>query len=120
MNPRRALSALGAGVTTFLVVAVAVIELLAVEFSALVGLPVGLVAGIAVAARYDRLDAAPRYVVDAVAAFGLAVVAVQAVSYVDLAGLRSMLSTGVTVAVAVVAAVVAAVASWFTDRRERR
>jgi len=45
MTFRSALAALGAGITTFLVVAVLVIELLDVEFSAIVGLPVGAVAG---------------------------------------------------------------------------
>ncbi len=122
MNSRTILSALGAGITTFLVVAVAVIELLPFEFSALVGLPVGLLAGgavfAAVAVRYDEASAALRYAADAAAGFGLAVVVLQAMSYVNLAGLRSTLSVDVTVAVAVVAGVLATVVSWLADRDE--
>ncbi|MCD2203485.1 hypothetical protein [Halobacterium sp. KA-6] len=123
MHSRTVLSALGAGITTFLVVAVAVIELLPFEFSALVGLPVGLLVGgavfAAVAARYDEAAPVLRYAVDAAAGFGLAVVVLQAVSYVNLAGLRSALSVDVTVAVAAFAGVIATVASWLMDRRER-
>lgn len=38
---------LGSGITTFLLVAAIVIELLAIEFSALIGPPVGTLAGVA-------------------------------------------------------------------------
>jgi hypothetical protein len=120
MSRRAAAAAVGAGVTTFLAVAVAVIELLHVEFSALVGLPVGLLVGAATAvvvtARYDALAPPARYAVDAAAGFGFAVVAVLAVSYVNFAGLRSELSTDVTVGAAAVAAALAAVASWLTSQ----
>ncbi|MCD2199553.1 hypothetical protein LPA44_06545 [Halobacterium sp. KA-4] len=123
MHSRTVLSALGAGITTFLVVAIAVIELLPFEFSALVGLPAGLLAGgavfAAIAVRYDQAGEVLRYAVDAAAGFGLAIVTLQAVSYVNLAGLRSVLSVDVTVAVAAVVGVLAAVASWLMDRRER-
>jgi hypothetical protein len=116
MNSRRVAAALGAGVAVFLVVAVAVIELLAFEFSALVGLPVGLAAGAGVALlvslRYPEFGREARAAVDAAAGFGVAVLAVQAVSYVNLAGLRSALSTDLTVVVAAVAAVVVGAASW--------
>lgn len=44
MNARVVLSAIGAGVTTFFV-AVSVIEVLDTAFSAIVGLPAGLLAG---------------------------------------------------------------------------
>ena len=108
--------------TAFLVVAIAVIEFLDFEFSALVGLPVGLLVGgavfVAVAVRYDDAGAVLRYVVDASAGFGLAVVVVQVVSYVNLAGLRSALSVDTMFAVAVVAGLLAALASWLADRRE--
>jgi hypothetical protein len=118
MDSRAAGVAVGAGITGFLVVAVAVIELLNVEFSALVGLPVGLLAGAAVAvgvvARYDSLVGPARHAVDAAAGFGLAVAVLLAVSYVNLAGLRSELSTDVTVGVALLAAALTAVASWRT------
>lgn len=89
-----------------------------VEFSALVGLPAGLLAGsaaaVVVAVRYDALAPPARYAVDAAAGFGIAVVAVLAVSYVNLAGLRSLLSTDVTVGIAILVAALAALASWRT------
>jgi hypothetical protein len=116
MRIRVAAAAVGVGITVFLVVAVAVIELVNVEFSALVGLPVGLLAGgavaVVVAVRYDELAPAARYVVDAAAGFGLTVIALLAISYVNLAGLRPALSTDVTVGIAVSVAALAALASW--------
>lgn len=119
MSRRATAAAVGAGVTTFLAVVVAVVELLHVEFSALVGLPAGLVAGAATAvvvtARYDALGPPARYAVDAAAGFGFAVAVVLAVRYVNLVGLRSAVSTDVTLGVAVVAAALAAVASWLTS-----
>lgn len=119
MDTRAAGVAVGAGVTVFLTVAVAVIELVDVEFSALVGLPVGLLAGVAVtvgiAMRYGALVGFVRYTVDAAAGFGFAIVALLAVSYVNLGGLRTELSTAVTVGIALLTAAVAAVASWRTD-----
>lgn len=119
MNTRVAGASVGAGITVFLIAAVAVIELWNVEFSALVGLPVGLLAGaaaaVAVAIRYDALVGPARYTVDAVAGFGLAIIVVLAISYVNLAGLRSALSTDVTVGIAALAAALAALASWRTD-----
>jgi len=119
MNKRSVAAAVGAGTTVFLVTAVAVIELLHVEFSALVGLPVGLLAGagvaVVVAARYDVLASPVRYAVDAAAGFGLAVVVLLAVGYVNAAGLRAVLSTDVTVGIAVVVAAFTALASWRTN-----
>lgn len=120
MSERATAAAVGTGVTTFLAVAAAVIVVVQVEFSALVGLPVGLAAGAAaavmVAARYDTADPPARYAADAAAGFGFAVGVVLAVRYVNLAGLRPDLSTDVTVGVALVAAALAAVASWQTSQ----
>lgn len=48
MDGRTILSAVGAGLTTFLLVSVAVIEVLDFEFSPLVGLPIGLMVGVGV------------------------------------------------------------------------
>ncbi|MFC7115804.1 hypothetical protein ACFQH2_13795 [Natronoarchaeum sp. GCM10025703] len=48
MNAWKLFTAVGAGVTTALLVAVVIIELLQIEFSALVGLPVGVITGIIV------------------------------------------------------------------------
>jgi hypothetical protein len=121
MNTRVTVAATGAGATAFLVVAVAVVELLPVEFSALVGLPAGVLAGgavlVLIGTRYDRLRGASRYAVDAAAGFGVAVFVVQAVRYVNLAGLRSALTLESTAGVAVLAAVLAALVSWWWSRR---
>jgi hypothetical protein len=48
MNPHTALTSIGSGITTFFIVTVLVIEGLSIEYSAIVALPIGLVAGIAV------------------------------------------------------------------------
>lgn len=118
MKRRSVAAAVGTGITVFLVVAVTIIELLNVEFSAIVGLPAGLVAGAAVAvlvsARYETLNAPAGYAVDAAAGFGLAILALLVVSYIDLAGLRSELSADVTVMVGVLVAALTALASWRT------
>ncbi len=121
-RPRRrrlaaaAATATGAGVTVFGLVAVAVIEALDVAFSAIVGLPVGVVAGTMTAAvlfvRVDDLGRGPRAVVDGVAGVGHAAAGIAAARYVDLAGVRALsVRTGLAVAVAV--GVVVGVASWF-------
>jgi N6-adenosine-specific RNA methylase IME4 len=118
MDKRVGGATVGAGITAFLVVSVAVIEFVNVEFSALLGLPAGLLAGatvaVVVAAQYDTLADPVRYAVDAATGFGFAVVTLLAVRYVNLAGLRTELSTGVTVGIALLAAVLAALASWRT------
>lgn len=88
MNVRRPLTALGAGITGFLVVAVAVIELLAVEFSAIIGLPIGLVAGLAVAVvvllKHDESPDVLRWLAAALAGFGYGIIASVGASYVNL------------------------------------
>lgn len=118
MNGRTVAAALGSGITAVLVVAVAVIELVAVEFSALVGLPValgaGIALGVAVAARYESVDPAVRHAADAIAGFGLVVGAALAASYGNLAGVRSALSTDVIVGLGGLGAALAALASWRT------
>lgn len=88
MNARRPLTALGAGITGFLVVAVAVIELLAVEFSAIIGLPLGLLAGIGVAVvvflKHDESSDVLRWLAAALAGFGYGILATVGASYVNL------------------------------------
>lgn len=90
MHSRRAFTALGAGLTTGLLVAVLVIEILPFELSALVGLPVGILAGLttlaAVAVAFDGFDAAERRALTAYAAFGAIVVAVSVLNYLNVAG----------------------------------
>lgn len=121
MNRRALLVAGGCGITAFLLVAVGVIELLDFEFSAIVGLPVGVVAGLLtaafVAAGSDRLGAVGRHLLDGAAGFGYAVALLLAVRYVDLAGLRSVISVQRLLGLALATAVLALVLSWQFDRR---
>jgi hypothetical protein len=82
----RPLAAVGVALTTFLVVAVAIIEALAeqIAFSVFIGLPAGVVAGVVAAAvvwlrLWDSRPARP--VLLGAAAFGYAIVVAAAVSY---------------------------------------
>jgi hypothetical protein len=106
MDIRHALTALGAGLTTGLVVAVAVIEMLNFELSALVGLPVGVLAGLVVLATvgvaFDALDRMERRALSAYAAFGLTVITIAALSYVNLlSGISGQVAAGAGLAVTV-------------------
>lgn len=100
-------TAIGGGVTTFLVVAVAVIELVEVAFSAIVGLPLGLAAGLAAAIgiryRVGAVRPATRRVVRAYATLGPVLVALLGLRYVGLG--RDLLSVGVMVGIALLAGV---------------
>jgi len=82
------LAAVGAGATTFLLVAVPVVELLDIEFSALVALPLGLLAGLAasvgVGVSFTALRPARRRALAAYAAFGPTVLLVLALAYVNV------------------------------------
>ena len=107
----RLLAAVGVGVTAFLLAAAAVTELLAatIEFSALIGLPVGLLAGAAAAAAtrlrlWDSPGARPALL--GVAAVGYALVAVAAASY-SISPVRGLVSVERGFAVAVLVGVVA-------------
>lgn len=117
MNVRRPLTAIGAGITAFLVVAVAVIEVLSFEFSAIVGLPIGLVAGIVVAVAillYHEEAADPlRWILAGLAGFGYGIVATLAASYVNLA--ETQFET--TLAIGVVAGLVAVAIAVIRDRQ---
>ena len=121
MNGRQVITAVGAGFATVLLIAVLVIELLAVEFSAIVGLPVGLLAGLfvffAVLLRLDEVSAGLRRALRAYAGFGLAVVALLALRYVNVG--RAVLSTEVVVGLAVLAAIAVPVLDWLIDRSDR-
>jgi|AntRauTorcE11898_2_1112593.scaffolds.fasta_scaffold01502_5 ABC-type antimicrobial peptide transport system permease subunit len=116
MNARRPITAIGAGITVFLVVAVAVIELLAFEFSALIGLPVGLLAGIAVAVvifvKYDDVSAVLQWVATALAGFGYGIVAAFGASYVNLVDVQFE----TTLAIGVVAGGLAVLLAVVRDR----
>lgn len=99
MNVRHALTALGAGLTTGLVLAVLVIEMLAFEFSALIGLPVRILGGLTVLATvaiaFEGLRVRVRRALSAYAAFGLTVIGIAALSYVNLVtGLSGQVTAG--------------------------
>ena len=105
----RLVAATGTGVTALLLVGAAVTALLAatVEFSALVGLPVGLLAGAAMAAAtwfrlWDSAHSRPALL--GVAAVGYALVGVAAASYA-VSSVRGFVSVERALAVAVLVGV---------------
>ena len=118
MNLRASATAVGASLTAFLVVAVSVIELLDTEFSAIVGLPAGLVAGILVFVlvllRHDDTDEPVRWALAGFAGFGYGVLLALGVAYVNLADIGFEGTVGIGVA----AAVIAFLGAVFLDRRE--
>jgi hypothetical protein len=120
MHLRAALAAAGVAVTAFLLVAVAVIELLPFEFSAIVGLPVGLLAGIvafvAVFAEYRFAGTAAQRVTFAVAGFGYTVLALLFVGYVNLGGLRGAIGPELLAVLGVVVAVAVYLGLWARER----
>lgn len=111
------LAALGAGITTFLLVAVIIIAVLNVEFSAIVGGPVGLlvdgVVFVLLLSRYGSLSRIQRVVVDSFDGFGVGIVLLLGANYVNLANV----SVEVTVGIAVVIGVLAGIGSWLANRQ---
>lgn len=101
----------------FLVVTVAVIELLAFEFSALIGLPIGLLAGIAVAVvillKHNDVSDVPRWVAAALAGFGYGIIVTFAATYVNLVEIQFE----TRLAIGVFAGVLAVVLAVFQDRQ---
>jgi hypothetical protein len=122
MHLRAALAAAGVAVTAFLLVTVAVIELLAFEFSAIVAVPVGLIAAVvafvAVFAEFRFAGTLVRRAAAAVAGFGYAVLALLAAGYVNLGGLRSVLGVDVVVATGAVTAAAVYLGLWAHERRD--
>jgi hypothetical protein len=118
MDTRKVLTTIGAGLTSFLLVAVLVIELLDFEFSAIVGLPVGLLAGLVVLVglwiRIDELSLGIRRAATAYAAFGLSLLLFLALRYVNIG--RSVLTFDVIVGGSLAAVVIVYVALFFHDR----
>jgi len=112
------LAAVGAALTTFLLVNVPVAELLDLEFSALVALPLGLLAGLgallAVVLGVGPLAPAGRRAVSAYASFGPAVVLVLALAYVN-AG-RAVLTPGVAAGAGLAATAIVYVALGVLER----
>nr|WP_254922186.1 hypothetical protein [Halorubrum sp. Ea8] len=103
--------------TVFLVVAVAVIELLAFEFSALIGLPIGLLAGIAVAVvillKHNDVSDVLRWVAAALAGFGYGITVTFAATYVNLVDIQFE----TRLAIGVFAGVLALVLAVFQGRQ---
>jgi hypothetical protein len=120
MDIRHGLTAVGAGLTTGVVVAILVIELLGVELSALVGLPVGLLAGLTVLAAVsvadDSLSVTERRVLSAYAAFGLTVVTIAALSYVNLV---TGIPGGMVAGAGLAGTVLTYLGLWGVDRGKR-
>lgn len=114
---RRFLTAVGAGVTTFLLVAVLVIELLTFEFSAIVGLPVGLLAGLAVFVglwtNLDRLSVGVRRAASAYAMFGLTLFVLMGLRYANI--VREALSVEVMASIGLTAAGIVYILLWVAD-----
>lgn len=121
MNGRQAITAVGAGFTTVLLIAMLVIELLAVEFSAIIGLPIGLFTGLvvcfAVLLRLDELSTGLRRVLRAYAGFGVTVVALLVLRYVNVG--RTVLSTEVVVGLAGLAAIAVYALGWLSERDDQ-
>ncbi|TQQ83102.1 hypothetical protein EGH24_06625 [Halonotius terrestris] len=119
MNPRRLLTPVGAGLTTFLLVAVVVIETLQMEFSAIIGLPLGVLAGSVVAIglwlRRDDLRRRVRRVATAYAAFGIAVLTFLSLRYVNIG--RSVLTFDGIVGGSLVVVVIVYILLSLNDRK---
>jgi len=88
MDARWVFTTIGAGITSFLLVAVSIIELLNIEFSAIIGVPVGLIAGVLACTglwiRGDELSLAVRRAATAYAVFGVAILASLTLRYVNV------------------------------------
>ena len=116
----RLVATAGVGVSAFLVAGAAVTGLLAatIEFSALIGLPVGVLAGLivlaTVAVAFDGLDEMERRAMSAYAAFGLTVIGFAALSYVNLA--RGFFSGTVAAGAGLIAAVLTYLGLWSRER----
>jgi hypothetical protein len=96
---------------------VLVIELLAFEFSAIVGLPVGLLAGLAVFVglwtNLDRLWPGVRRAASAYAMFGLTLFVLMGLRYVNIG--QEILSVDVMAGIGLTAAVVVYILLWVAD-----
>lgn len=88
MDSRTLLVRTGTGITSALLTAVVIIELLDADFSAIVGLPVGLLVGAVVSValwiRGDELSSGARRAVAAYAAFGVGIIVLIGLRYVHV------------------------------------
>ena len=116
------LAAVGAAVTTALVVTVAGIELLELEFGALVALPMGALAGLlvlaAVAVTADGLSPPARRALFAYAAFGPTVLSTLAFAYVNIGG--DLFGPELVGGLGLIVSVVVYVTLWARERERSR
>lgn len=121
MNLQRLATVAGAGVTTILVVGAATIEIVTAVVGGdigpgIVGVGVGLLAGLAAVAavqwRWGRLEHRSRSVFFGYAAFGLTVLFLAFLSYVNVPGVDEYLDFALNLYIAAAVAVAAAVATW--------
>jgi hypothetical protein len=121
MEKRKLLTTVGAGITSFFLVTVSIIELLDFEFSAIIGLPIGLFTGVGVSvglwARIDELSLGVRRAVTAYAAFGTALLLFLTLRYVNVG--RSVLTFETTVGGSLAAVVIVYVSLFFYDRNRQ-
>ncbi|NIS37094.1 MAG: permease [Actinobacteria bacterium] len=117
MNLQRPVAVAGAAVTTFLLVGAATLEAVFAATRAdvgpgivgvLVGVAAGLVAATLVASRWRRVGPRGRSLLLGYAAFGLTVVFLAGLSYVNVPGADDLLSVPVDVAIAAAVAVLVA------------
>jgi hypothetical protein len=120
MDVRTLFTTIGAGITSFLLVTVLIIELLDMEFSAIIGLPVGLVAGVVVCVglwvRGDELSLGILRAATAYAAFGIALLACLILRYVNIG--RNALTFEVIVGGSLTAVVLVYVALFVHDHNQ--
>jgi hypothetical protein len=124
MDARRLLTALGSSLTVFLLVSAAIIRILDFEFSAIIALPVGGIAGFAVllgiVVFYEKLGKTGKRVTQAVAAFGFTIFFLAGLSYVNLGGFRGALSVQLWLLVAVAVALMTYAMQWLQSRSGTR
>ena len=113
MNPRKILTSIGSGLTTFFIITVLVIELLDFEFSAIIAIPVGVFAGIAVlfgvTLMIGEVSEPVQLFLTGYAVFGLILLSLLAAQYVNIG--RSIITMpralGVSVAGAILTTIIA-------------
>lgn len=119
-SPGAGLVAVGSGITSFMLTAVVVIMVLPVAFSALIGLPIGAIAGLAVGLGLwrSRLTIGPavRAAIAGYATPGPVVLALLALRYVNLG--RDFLTVDVIVLVGVVSALGVGLGRFMLTSRE--
>jgi uncharacterized membrane protein len=126
VNLQKLATVVGAAVTTFLLVGVVTIEAVTAAVGGdigpgivgvFAGVVTGLAAVVAVSWRWPSLADRARTVLLAYAAFGLTIVFLAALSYVNVPGADAYLGFEVNLVIAAVVAVAAALGRWQTRPR---